>query len=467
MFSECDNLEEINVAEDSGYFASSEGILFDVNSTNLIRYPSSKKGLTYTVPDSVLSIGAYAFAGCQMLEHLEIPNNVSKIGSGAFSYSRSLESVRLPSNIGSIGYYIFEGCENLSSISIPESVTSISDKAFSGCISLTSITIPSKVKSISGDAFYNCTGLLSVEVEDGNEDYQSVDGVLFSDGGSSLAFYPSGRKAAIIPNNTVVIKSYSLSGYKQVVIPEFVRDIESHAFTACPELSVVRYLGTINPGGSVDKVDKSKIFVSSDYESKFFCESTIFEKGIPYIITVSGLMDKWVFADSNSTFSLSSLNDLLPYFEDDEKYVVGDSENNNVLTGDVVVTRDMNIVIMEVHSVVVVVEAGLTEVNLTELAVAVGELCGVDWRNIIAQVETNESGEIISIVLFFELEDSAVAAVEKINDLDKGSSCTSGVLCLSKKAFLRVEVSSIEASSRCSPILIIASLMLILMMLIV
>jgi len=453
------------VGPDNGFFVSDNGVLFDINSTKLIRYPSNKKGLNYVVPKSVLSIETGAFAGCQNLKNLEIPNNVSTIGSSAFSFSRSLESVTLPSNIGSINYYQFEGCENLSSISIPESVTSINSRAFSGCISLSSITIPSKVKSIGSDAFNNCTSLLSVEVDEGNEAYQLVDGAVFSDYRSSLVLYPSGRKSAVIPNNTVVIQPYSLSGCKQVVIPEFVRDINSNAFSACPDLSVVRYLGTINPGGSVKNFDVSRIFVSSDYRSKFFCDSANFEKGIPYIVSVSGVMDK-MFVVANDS-SLSSLKELLPYMEDEENYVVGDSEDNNVLTGDVVVTRDMNIVVMQVHSVVIVVEAGLTEVNFTEVAIAVSELCGIDPRNIIVQTVTGESGEIISIMLYFEVEDNAIVAVEKINDLDKGDSCTSGVLCRSKKAFLNIDVSSIEASNRCFPILSVAFLMLLMTFIVV
>ena len=68
----------------------------------------------------------------------------------------------IPNSVTSIGGYAFRGCSGLTSVTIPNSVTSIGDYAFSGCSGLTSVTIGNSVTTIGVDAFYNCSGLTSV-----------------------------------------------------------------------------------------------------------------------------------------------------------------------------------------------------------------------------------------------------------------------------------------------------------------
>jgi hypothetical protein len=92
------------------------------------------------VPNSVTSIGDYAFGGCPYLTSVTIPNSVTSIGKQAFGGCPKLSSVTIPNSVTSIGDFAFEGCTSLTSITIPNSVTSIGDVAFSRCISLKTIT---------------------------------------------------------------------------------------------------------------------------------------------------------------------------------------------------------------------------------------------------------------------------------------------------------------------------------------
>ena len=117
-----------------------------------------------TIPNSVTSIGEYAFYGCTNLTSITIPNSVTYIGYYAFGGCTSLTSITIPNSVISIGQYAFGGCTGLTSIAIPNNISVISDFAFHGCTSLTSITIPNSVTSIGNSAFYGCTSLVSITI---------------------------------------------------------------------------------------------------------------------------------------------------------------------------------------------------------------------------------------------------------------------------------------------------------------
>ena len=126
---------------------------------------SGCSGLTsVTIPNSVTSIGESAFEGCSGLTSLTLPNSVTSIESSAFKGCFGLTSITIPNSVTSIGYSEFYGCSGLTSITIPNAVTSIEDEAFAGCSDLTSVTIPNAVTSIGEEAFYGCSGLTYVTI---------------------------------------------------------------------------------------------------------------------------------------------------------------------------------------------------------------------------------------------------------------------------------------------------------------
>lgn len=111
------------------------------------------------IPNTVTTIGDYAFYGFTALTSITIPNSVVSINKGAFGYCSSLASLTIPSSVTSIGSDAFYNCLSLVSLKIPSSVTSIEEFAFSGCTSLTSVVIPASVSSIGRDIFKHCTSL--------------------------------------------------------------------------------------------------------------------------------------------------------------------------------------------------------------------------------------------------------------------------------------------------------------------
>ena len=114
------------------------------------------------IPNSVTSIGDFAFYGCSGLTSIEIPNSVTSIGEGAFQDCSGLSHLVFPNSITSIGNGVVYGCSNLTNLVIPNSVTSIGDYAVNRCSSLKNIFIPHSVESIGNYAFYGCSELQSV-----------------------------------------------------------------------------------------------------------------------------------------------------------------------------------------------------------------------------------------------------------------------------------------------------------------
>ena len=225
VFYNCTGLTQIIVDSNNSNFSSLDGVLFNKDWTLLIAYPNGKSE-QYTIPNSVTSIGNYAFYDCTGLTSITIPNSVTSISANAFSNCTGLTSITIPNSVTSIGddafwfcsittlnfnptnctsigshaftfqsslktvnigdnvktlpNNLFSSCTGLTSITIPNSVTSIGDHAFYGCRGLTSIIIPDSVTSIGDYAFYDCTGLTEVHsnnITPPNASYNTFSGI--------------------------------------------------------------------------------------------------------------------------------------------------------------------------------------------------------------------------------------------------------------------------------------------------
>jgi hypothetical protein len=186
-FDDCTSLAAITVATNNPAYSSANGVLFDKSQTMLIQYPGGLIGGSYTIPNSVTSIGVQAFAYCTSLASVSIPNSVTSIGEGAFDYCPSLTSVTIPNSVTNIGEVVFEDCTGLTNVTINNSV--ISSDEFIGCSSLTSVTIPNSVTNIGSYAFYYCPSLTSVYFQ-GNSPTPTNDSTVFYEDSATVYYLP-------------------------------------------------------------------------------------------------------------------------------------------------------------------------------------------------------------------------------------------------------------------------------------
>lgn len=92
-FSRCAALSNIHVDGNNQHYSSVDGLLFNKDKTTLLCHPANRTQQIYTIPNTVITIGSYAFSICNSLASVIIPNSVMSIGNGAFYGCDSLTSV--------------------------------------------------------------------------------------------------------------------------------------------------------------------------------------------------------------------------------------------------------------------------------------------------------------------------------------------------------------------------------------
>lgn len=160
----CPSLCSISVDNENKYFSSENGVFYNKDKTKLIVYPAGKSGNTFTIPNSVKSLGVCAFDYCTSLTEINIPASVAKIEYGPFYGSEKLKNINVDTNnktYASVDGNLYNKqkttlikyapAKTETDFEVPIEVTSIEGYAFAGCKDLTKITISNPKTNINMD----------------------------------------------------------------------------------------------------------------------------------------------------------------------------------------------------------------------------------------------------------------------------------------------------------------------------
>lgn len=193
------------------------------------------------IPESVVTVGRYAFANCTTLSSISIPNSVTTIERYAFQGCTSLVSVSIPSSVTKIRSGAFNDCASLESFVIPEGVTNLESILF-GCENLKSIVIPAGITKISYTVFNGCKNLESIVVAEGNTVFDSRNNcnAVIETATNKLVI---GCQTTVIPSDVVEIGNYAFRGcanMESITIPDGVTKMGNGVFENCTSLSSVK-----------------------------------------------------------------------------------------------------------------------------------------------------------------------------------------------------------------------------------
>ena len=266
-----------------------DGFIYpDAGRTNLTAYIGD--GGDLQIPNSVTSIGDYAFYGCIDLTSITIDDLVTTIGNYAFYGCVGLSSVTIGDLVTTIGDYAFYECIGLNELTIGNSVTRIGNDAFRYCDGLTEVTIPNSVTRIEFGAFSDCSNITTVNFNATNCIFMSA---VFA-GCPLFSTLNIGEGVVNIPEDAFA----SCSMLTYLTIPNSVTSIGRSAFRSCSGLT-----GTLTIPNSVASIGGSAFFGCSGLTGALIIPNSVTSIGADAFYNCVGLSSLTI---PNSVTSIES-----------------------------------------------------------------------------------------------------------------------------------------------------------------
>ena len=201
-FKECKNLSDIVISDTNNNYIVKNGILYNKNMTRILCYPAGIKDTEFFVPDTVKTIGDFAFYGTKALESINIPDSVTNIGTDAFGECSGLKEVVIPDSVTSMGEAVFYKCTSLEKVKLSVNITSPNPAVFQYCSNLKEVVLSENMRFLGDFMFSYCTQLTNIVLPD------TLTSVLRS------AFQSCDNlKNITVPKNVTTIRDYAFGYY--------------------------------------------------------------------------------------------------------------------------------------------------------------------------------------------------------------------------------------------------------------
>lgn len=191
------------------------------------------------IPAGVSAIDSHAFSDAT-LRTVRIPASVRRIDNEAF-YGTGLEEIifqddeAAPSELAELGSRLFSNT-NVQTLTLPRSLVTINRDAFADMSKLSSVHLGPKVAAdqLVG-SFANTPELTRIQVDAGNPNYESLDGVLYTRDHTHLIAYPAAKNsggAYTVSSGTTDIDDLAFLGAQNesVTFPDTLRRVGDQSF---------------------------------------------------------------------------------------------------------------------------------------------------------------------------------------------------------------------------------------------
>ena len=206
------------------------------------------------IPDTVTSVGWYAFQECTSLASVQFSQNITEIGGYAFYHCAALTEVNLPEGLTKMrdaafadcaalalvyipstleecdGYGPFTRCSSLDSVTFGEGIPKICSNLFKECAGLTHIKIPDTVTSVGWHAFQYCSNLVSVQF---SKNITEIGG---------YAFQNSGLNSIVVPDTITAYADGTLQNCDKLINAQLSINalvIPTSMFSGCSSLESI------------------------------------------------------------------------------------------------------------------------------------------------------------------------------------------------------------------------------------
>lgn len=215
-----------------------------------------------TIPDSVTNWGNNVFAKCTKLETVVLGKGLTALPNNMFKGCTNLQSVTIPDTVQSIGQYAFaetalteltlrsptitfdkyafQKAQSLEKIVFAEGVETIGAKlsnyAFEDCVNLKEVQLSSTVTSVSSYFWSSMDSLSAIKVAEDNAEFRAVDGILYDKGNSSIVLVPKCVKGVVnVAEGTTTISERAFAYCQEITqinLPDTVTSVGQYAFLA-------------------------------------------------------------------------------------------------------------------------------------------------------------------------------------------------------------------------------------------